>query len=75
MKPATTLAAYAASLVLVFGAAVAVGSAVGPVGTASTGQPEQQSPSHSEMTDMTDADATEPSDTTGPAETTDQEGR
>lgn len=56
MKPVTTLAAYAASLVLVFGAAVAVGSAVGPVGTASTGKTEQQSPSHSEMTDMTDAD-------------------
>jgi len=59
MKPATTLAAYAALLVLVFGAAVAVGSAVGPVGTASTEQTEQQAPSHNEMTDMTDADSTE----------------
>jgi len=59
MKPATTLAAYAASLVLVFGAALAVGSAVGPVGTASTEQTEQQAPSHSEMTDMTDDVTTE----------------
>ena len=34
MGPAATLGAYAASLAVVFGAAVGVGSAVGPVGTA-----------------------------------------
>ena len=45
MNPATTLAAYAAVLALVFGGALAVGRAVGPVGTAADNQ-------HSEM-DMT----------------------
>ncbi len=34
MKPALTLGTYAAALALVFGAAVGVGNAVGPVGTA-----------------------------------------
>ena len=34
MKPPATLAAYTAALALVFGAAVGVGNAVGPVGTA-----------------------------------------
>lgn len=49
MKPATILAAYAAALALVFGAAVGVGHLVGPVGTAAT-EP------HPNMTDqnMTD---------------------
>ncbi len=32
MKPATTLGAYGLALVLVFGASLAVGSAVGPIG-------------------------------------------
>ncbi|MBC7638221.1 MAG: hypothetical protein H7231_00405 [Rhodoferax sp.] len=42
MNPATTLAAYAAVLALVFGGAGAVGRAVGPVGTAPDGQHSQQ---------------------------------
>ena len=36
MSPATTLAAYAAALALVFGAGLALGDVVGPVGTAGT---------------------------------------
>ncbi len=34
MNPITTLAAYAAGLALVFGAGLALGGVVGPVGTA-----------------------------------------
>ena len=37
MSPATTLAAYAAGLALVFGAGLALGEVVGPVGTAGVG--------------------------------------
>ena len=56
MRPATILAAYAAALVLVFGAAVAVGTAVGPVGTATSEPTETEQ--HGEMTDMTEQPGT-----------------
>ena len=50
MSPATTLAAYALALAAVFGAGLALGEVVGPVGTA--GEPDRGDPGHTEM-DMT----------------------
>ena len=50
MSPATTLAAYALALAAIFGAGLAVGEVVGPVGTA--GAPNRSDPGHTEM-DMT----------------------
>ena len=50
MSPATTLAAYALALVAVFGAGLALGEVVGPVGTA--GVSTDGDADHTEM-DMT----------------------
>ena len=47
MSPATTLAAYALVLAAVFGAGLALGEVVGPVGTA--GAPDSGDPGHNEM--------------------------
>ena len=44
MRPVATLGLYAGALALVFGAAVGVGNAVGPVGTAGTGAAAHSSP-------------------------------
>ena len=54
MSPATTLAAYATGLALVFGAGLAFGEVVGPVGTAGTSSTDRtdSDPDHTEM-DMT----------------------
>jgi hypothetical protein len=43
MQPVATLGLYAGALALVFGAAVGVGNAVGPVGTAATGSASHSS--------------------------------
>jgi len=52
MSPATTIAAYAVALAAVFGAGLALGGVVGPVGTA--GEPARSTVDieHTEM-DMT----------------------
>ena len=50
MSPATSLVAYALVLAAVFGAGLALGEVVGPVGTA--GAPGRGDPGHTEM-DMT----------------------
>jgi len=47
MSPATTLAAYALVLAAVFGAGLALGEVVGPVGTA--GAPGRGDPVHTDM--------------------------
>ena len=47
MSPATTLAASALVLAAVFGAGLAVGEVVGPVGTADA--PDRSDPGHTEM--------------------------
>ena len=47
MSPATTLVAYALVLAAVFGAGLALGEVVGPVGTA--GAPGRGDPGHTEM--------------------------
>ena len=44
MRPATTLAAFAGGLALVFTAAAGVGNAVGPVGTVSEPAPGDTAP-------------------------------
>ena len=49
MSPSTTLAAYAVALAAVFGAGLAIGELVGPVGTAGAPQSDTD---HTEM-DMT----------------------
>ena len=47
MSPATTISAYAVALAAVFGAGLALGGAVGPVGTAGVDDPGTSE--HSEM--------------------------
>lgn len=60
MNPAATLGLYAGGLALVFGAAVVVGGAVGPVGTAGASTPAHSTPAHS--TDEHSGPEAEPAD-------------